>query len=109
MIIFLNSFKGLRKYFGKKKIVNDVYLDVKRGEIFGLLGPNGAGKTTALNVMTADYRATAGEVIPSSAYFIIFCFSKPTMLDTAVGKNLYVSGIHVKSYMLVHVTLIVEI
>ncbi|XP_065066088.1 cholesterol transporter ABCA5-like [Rhopilema esculentum] len=54
--------EGLRKYFGKKKIVNDVYLDVKRGEIFGLLGPNGAGKTTTLNVMTADYRATTGEV-----------------------------------------------
>lgn len=45
-----------------KKVVDDVYLDVPNGEILGLLGPNGAGKTTAMNLITADFPATAGEI-----------------------------------------------
>ena len=39
-----------------------MHFDVDHGEILGLLGPNGAGKTTTMNVMTADYTSSAGEV-----------------------------------------------
>lgn len=42
---------GLNKYFGEKHVVNDVSLQVKRGEIFGFLGPNGSGKTTSIRMM----------------------------------------------------------
>jgi ABC-2 type transport system ATP-binding protein len=42
---------GLNKSFGKKHVVNDVSLRVKRGEIFGFLGPNGSGKTTTIRMM----------------------------------------------------------
>ncbi|MBA4374508.1 MAG: multidrug ABC transporter ATP-binding protein [Thermodesulfovibrio sp.] len=42
---------GLNKYFGKKHVVRDLSLQVKRGEIFGFLGPNGSGKTTSIRLL----------------------------------------------------------
>jgi ABC-2 type transport system ATP-binding protein len=40
----------LTKIFGRRKVVNDISFDVKRGEIFGYLGPNGSGKTTTIRL-----------------------------------------------------------
>lgn len=42
---------NLSKHFGDKHVVNDVTLQVARGEIFGFLGPNGSGKTTSIRLM----------------------------------------------------------
>jgi ABC-2 type transport system ATP-binding protein len=41
----------LNKHFGDKHVVNDLSLQVGRGEIFGFLGPNGSGKTTSIRLM----------------------------------------------------------
>ncbi len=43
-----------------KRVLNELYLAVQTGEVFGLLGPNGAGKTTALSVLTGSVTATSG-------------------------------------------------
>ncbi|QNP47344.1 ABC transporter ATP-binding protein [Diaphorobacter aerolatus] len=43
--------RNLNKSFGDKHVVNDVSLQVARGEIFGFLGPNGSGKTTMIRMM----------------------------------------------------------
>jgi lipopolysaccharide export system ATP-binding protein len=40
--------EGLVKRYRKRTVVNDVSVEVRRGEVVGLLGPNGAGKTTTL-------------------------------------------------------------
>ncbi|CAG2127153.1 ABC transporter ATP-binding protein [Cupriavidus plantarum] len=42
---------GLNKHFGDKHVVNDLSMQVARGEIFGFLGPNGSGKTTSIRMM----------------------------------------------------------
>lgn len=42
--------------------LDDLHLDVHRGEILGLLGPNGSGKTTFFNVVTGLYRASGGSI-----------------------------------------------
>ncbi len=40
----------LHKSYGPLKVVNDLSLEIQRGECFGILGPNGAGKTTTLRL-----------------------------------------------------------
>jgi ABC-2 type transport system ATP-binding protein len=54
--------RGLTKRFGALLAVDQLTLDVARGEIFGFLGPNGAGKTTSLNMMVGLLDPSAGEV-----------------------------------------------
>lgn len=55
--------RGLRKYFGKVKAVDDISFSVEKGELFGFLGVNGAGKSTTINMLCTLFRPTAGEII----------------------------------------------
>jgi len=54
--------ESLVKCFGEKKVVDNISLDVQRGEIVGLLGPNGAGKTTTFYMMVGLYQPNGGTV-----------------------------------------------
>lgn len=53
---------GLRKRYGKRSAVDEVSLEVRRGQVVGLLGPNGAGKTTMMRVLVGLVRGDAGAV-----------------------------------------------
>ncbi len=57
------SLKGIKKSYGDLVAVNDLSLDVRRGEVLGLLGPNGAGKTTTIHIICGLLRCDSGEVI----------------------------------------------
>ncbi|MFH1068520.1 MAG: LPS export ABC transporter ATP-binding protein [Candidatus Glassbacteria bacterium] len=57
--------KGLVKVYKKRKVVNEVDLEVGRGEVVGLLGPNGAGKTTTFYMIVGLIRPEAGEIFIS--------------------------------------------
>src|SRR5437762_6129963 len=48
--------------FGGVVAVNELDMNVRRGEIYGLIGPNGAGKTTIFNLLTGVYEPTSGEI-----------------------------------------------
>lgn len=54
--------RGLKKYFGRIKAVDDISFSVERGELFGFLGVNGAGKSTTINMLCTLFRPTAGEI-----------------------------------------------
>ena len=55
--------KTLSKYFGGVKAVDNLDLQVERGEIVGLIGPNGSGKSTLVNLVCGVLKPTSGEVI----------------------------------------------
>jgi ABC-2 type transport system ATP-binding protein len=56
------SLKNLRKHFESQKAVDDISLEIERGQIFGLLGPNGAGKTTLIRMITGIFYPDQGEI-----------------------------------------------
>ena len=48
--------------FGGLRAVDDVNLEIRKGELYGLIGPNGAGKTTVFNLLTGVYKPTSGKI-----------------------------------------------
>lgn len=53
---------GLGKRFRTRWVVNNLGLQVRRGDVFGFLGPNGAGKSTTIRMMLSLVRPTTGSV-----------------------------------------------
>jgi ABC-type branched-subunit amino acid transport system ATPase component len=64
--------ENLQRYYGKWRVVNDVTIQVRKGEVVGLLGPNGAGKTTSFYMIVGLLKPTraascsTGAISPTS-------------------------------------------
>jgi lipopolysaccharide export system ATP-binding protein len=58
----LLAVEGLQKSYGSRKVVKNVSLSVKKGEVVGLLGPNGAGKTTSFYMIVGLVHTDAGSI-----------------------------------------------
>lgn len=58
---------NLIKDFGKKRVINDLSLNIQAGEIVGLLGPNGAGKTTTFYIILGLIEASSGDILLNDA------------------------------------------
>ncbi|TPG17497.1 ABC transporter ATP-binding protein [Variovorax guangxiensis] len=58
----LLTVRGLTRRFGGLTAVDNVDLDVRKGEIHGLIGPNGSGKTTCINLLSGVLKSDAGSV-----------------------------------------------
>ncbi|MBQ9338478.1 MAG: LPS export ABC transporter ATP-binding protein [Lentisphaeria bacterium] len=54
--------RGLVKAYRGRRVVNDVNIHVRRGEVVGILGPNGAGKTTSFYMITGLIKPDAGVI-----------------------------------------------
>jgi len=72
--------ENLTKFYDDVCAVNQINLDIRKGEVLGLLGPNGAGKTTTLRMLTGYIRPTSGSI---------------RILDYDIDKN----GIEIKRLM----------
>jgi ABC-2 type transport system ATP-binding protein len=70
--------KGLNKSFGRKHVVKDFSLQVKRGEIYGFLGPNGSGKTTSIRMLCGLLKPDSGSGE---------CLGHDVLTDTAAIKR----------------------
>ena len=57
---FVIDVQGITKRFGNRTVVNNIPMQVRRGEIYGFLGPNGSGKTTFLRMLCGLLRPDGG-------------------------------------------------
>src|SRR5881227_2953360 len=60
--VALLSVRNVTRRFGGIVAIDDVSLEVPKGQIVGLIGPNGAGKTTLFNVITRLYKPDSGQL-----------------------------------------------
>ena len=54
--------KNVSKFFGKRKVIDNLNLEVQEGEIYGFLGPNGSGKTTTIKMILRLLSNDSGEI-----------------------------------------------
>jgi tungstate transport system ATP-binding protein len=91
---------GLSRLAGTRKILEDVSLEIRKGEIFTLIGPSGSGKTTLLRLIDLIDTPSAGTIIfdgtdtaaPESVRLSVrrrmsMVFQKPAVLNTTVAEN----------------------
>jgi len=75
------SAQGLSRRFGAHTAVDDVSLELKRGEILGFLGPNGAGKTTTMQMLTGNLAPSHGAISICG----VDLFEHPTAAKARIG------------------------
>jgi len=81
--------KHVAKYFGSKKVLSDVNLEIFPGEILGIIGASGAGKTTLLNVLIGFLRPEIGEVLFRFEHLLSF-------KNTEVYRNVFKKQLEIK-------------
>jgi len=100
------STRGLTRRFGKKTAVDNVDLQVRRGEVYGFLGPNGSGKSTTIRLLCGLLLPSEGDIevlglsIPAQAEALKLRMGYMTQNfslydDLTVDENLnFVANIH---------------
>ena len=64
--------RGINKTFGTFKALDDISLEIPRGEFFGLLGPNGAGKSTLMSLVAGLRAPDAGTLSLDGALRLVY-------------------------------------
>jgi ABC-2 type transport system ATP-binding protein len=87
--------EGVTKYYGAKKAVDGLDLEVRPGELFAFLGPNGAGKTTTLKMVCGLLRPTSGRVLvggaaadsPAARQHLAYVPDQPYLYEKLTGRE----------------------
>ncbi len=72
---------NLTKRYENLTVVDNINLEIEKGEVFGLLGPNGAGKTTVIHMLATLLKPTSGTAIVNG-YDII---TEPGKVRSSIG------------------------
>ncbi len=73
--------KGVKKSFNRKSVLNNVNLDIKKGEVFGVIGLSGSGKTTLLNSLIGFLEPEEGKILYNHPTF-------PTKYSISIFEDL---------------------
>ena len=105
--------KGISKEFSGVRVLNNVNIQIKRGEIFGIIGENGAGKSTLMKILSGIYFPTEGEIfingekvdiknrIVSKSLGITMIPQEFNLIDTLnVYENIFLGNEYHKSILL---------
>jgi len=76
--------KNIAKEFSGVRVLDDINIEIKKGEIFGIIGENGAGKSTFIKILNGIYQQTKGEV---------FFQGKKVDMDVQKAKNIGINTI----------------
>ena len=76
---------------GNKKILDDISLEIKSGEVLSILGPNGAGKSTLLNLISGDISPSKGEIY----------FDKKNLKDISIQERSFMRSVMAQSQAIV--------
>ena len=57
------GFRGITAAYGKRRVLEDLTLEVRRGEFLTVIGPNGSGKSSLMKTVSRALRPLEGEVI----------------------------------------------
>jgi len=98
-VTLIAELKDVTKFFSAKKVLDNVNLQINKGEILALLGPNGSGKTTLLKILAFIENPTSGEVkfqgetiTEKNAETLrmqsTLVFQKATFFDSSVYNNI---------------------
>lgn len=84
--------KNINKSFKNLNILQNLNLEIKKGEICCLLGPSGSGKTTLFKIAAGLETADSGQIIKNSAARFAYVFQSPRLLPwkTAVENLIFV-------------------
>lgn len=86
------SIKNVNKtYSNKFKALDDLSLDIQKGEIFALLGPNGAGKSTLINIICGIVNSSSGKILVNNLD-IIKDFRKTRSMIGVVPQELHLES-----------------
>lgn len=82
--------ESLSKSFGKIKALDNLNLNIKKGELLGIIGPNGAGKTTAIRITCCILKPDSGDVLVNG----MSIHQEPIQIKSMIGylpeePNLY--------------------
>ncbi len=80
---FFNRLRGIKGY-KDQKVLDEVDLEIKKGEFVGIVGRNGSGKSTLLKLLAGIYYPSAGEIIVNG--------SITPFIELGVGFNMELSG-----------------
>ncbi|MEE9378125.1 MAG: ABC transporter ATP-binding protein [Candidatus Lokiarchaeia archaeon] len=79
------KFENLTKKYGNFTAVNNINLEVRRGEIIGLVGPNGAGKTTTIKMIAKILRPNSGRILIRTNHSELEDLQKVSSTITQIG------------------------
>lgn len=79
--------KNLSFSYGRKQIINDISMTIKKGELTSIIGPNGSGKTTLLYLLTKFLEASQGEIFIDDKPLKKYSVKELSQKVTVVSQN----------------------